>query len=391
MSNLNSNESTNDFEEIFVDTIKGHDTPGYLLVEQGATFPKGIAVGTNIANPGQLGALLVSDDGLQSGQPTLHIISNVLMTEKGSGEYFDVQVAGGNPLAGVNKIFRIRPINGSNAQNFLVDIPDADYGEQGAPVLHIGGNTNDSVMGKANNSRIPTEGRTLARYPGALRLDTQVAEHAITIFASFGGNRDTDRVQRGRLSTTSGSRAVPTGFTRIVPRLLYRGDAGYVHGDDTLMQIGRRKGANFAIENRGENEFVVALLNPSFSRSKDITGEATPQDEALGYIVELSKHLRQFRYKSSAENAPVSNGIILDDAPGRYIDGDRETQTGSINELTLFGDLVASVALLSERMDEQSANTALLNDRLTAERERNDKLEQQITALTARLEALEDA
>ena len=95
---------------------------------------------------------------------------------------------------------------------------------------------------------------------------------------------------------------------------------------------------------------VVGTQTSSLS-AKDIIGGVISPRDALSNILTATKALRRFTYKNGSFDNQVFDGVVIDYAPRYGMDNGK-----SLNDITLFNDLILSIQALSDRLEKLENN-----------------------------------
>lgn len=196
-----------------------------------------------------------------------------------------------------------------------------------------------------------TAGQSITAPNGTVGLTISLATNAAAANAITlnGGDNLTGPGQRlfiGRNSNSSGNRAA--GSLAIANR---DGTAYSVWPDAAgLLRIG----TSTPLAGTDTSAGGVVGDQTSNAAFKDIVGESVSDVAALTAIVEAAETVKRFTYKSAAYDGQEFSGIVLDgETLMRYgKDATEEYPAGrSLNDVTLFGDLVKAVRHLAARVE----------------------------------------
>ena len=125
------------------------------------------------------------------------------------------------------------------------------------------------------------------------------------------------------------------------------GTAEYLYSDNSG---NLRIGTTLPTSANDTSNTVVGTQTSSLAAKNIIGGVISPRD-ALSNILTATKALRRFTYKNGSFDNQVFDGVIVDYAPRYGMDNGK-----SLNDITLFNDLILSIQALSDRLEKLENN-----------------------------------
>ena len=125
------------------------------------------------------------------------------------------------------------------------------------------------------------------------------------------------------------------------------GTAEYLYSDNSG---NLRIGTTLPTSANDTSNTVVGTQTSSLAAKNIIGGVISPRD-ALSNILTATKALRRFTYKSGSFDNQVFDGVVIDYMPRYGMDNGK-----SLNDITLFNDLILSIQALSDRLEKLENN-----------------------------------